>query len=256
MANKRPKKRGCLAPVARFTLFVIFIFAIGFLIFYCIDNPDFIPSIKSRFSSSSPESQVLAATESMAEEQTVMALEVPQMEEAQQEASPEESKSFLEVIKGVFTGKGQEEEGPELPARLNINLYYAALGEDKILEAEKRTIVAGNKESALINATKELLKGPTKPYLFPVIPGGTSLIDTEVFENLAKINLSQEFLDNSLDTRTLDDLVIYSIVNTVTEIPGIDGVIFYIEGKRIKVYGSIDLSLPAIRKEELISREE
>ncbi|MGM0365805.1 MAG: GerMN domain-containing protein [Actinomycetota bacterium] len=250
MAKKRPKKRGCLVPVVRITIFLLFIFAIGFFIFYSLDNPDFLSGLKERFVSGSPEER--AAAESFPEE-TVM------VQEASQEPVPEEDRQegpgFLDTVKELFVEEQQVEEGPDIPARLDINLYYAVLGEDKLMEAEKRTIVAGNRESALINATKELLKGPNRPYLFAVIPGGTSLIDTEIYENFAEVNLSQEFLDNSLDTRMLDELIIYSIVNTLTEIPGIDGVIFYIEGKRIKVYGNIDLSIPAIRKEELIKAE-
>jgi len=44
-------------------------------------------------------------------------------------------------------------------------------------------------------------------------------------------------------------------VNTLTEIPEIEGVIFYIEGVRIRVYGNVDLSIPAIRNKEYIKEE-
>ncbi|MEA2015970.1 MAG: GerMN domain-containing protein, partial [Actinomycetota bacterium] len=108
---------------------------------------------------------------------------------------------------------------------------------------------------AVKNAMQELLKGPAKSYHFPVIPAGTELIDADTKDNIAKIDLSQEFLDESLDTRILDEYIIYSIVNTLTELPEIEGVIFYIEGIRIKVYGNIDLSVPAIRDKELIAED-
>lgn len=83
--------------------------------------------------------------------------------------------------------------------------------------SEKRTIVAGNPDTAVLNATQELLKGPTKSYHFPAIPVGTKLLGAETYENIAKINLSRKFLENSLDTRILDEYIIYSIVNTLTE---------------------------------------
>ncbi|GAI36285.1 unnamed protein product [marine sediment metagenome] len=88
-----------------------------------------------------------------------------------------------------------------------------------------------------------------------LLPAGTKLIGVETYENIVKIDLSQEFLENSLDTRILDEYVIYSIVNTLTEIPEIEGVIFYIEGIRIKIYGNVDLSVPAIRNKEYIDEE-
>jgi len=248
-AKKRPRQRGCFSSVVRFTFIILVLFAIGFFIFYAIDNPDFLSNIKSRFSSE--EEQTTIAAEAMVLEEPAEA----EPEEPIQD-SQEEGISILDKIKAFFAGGSYEEEGSDLPARLTINFFFASLGQDMLLEAEQRTIVAGTLESALFNATTELLKGPSKPYLFPVIPGGTNLIEVEVYENLAKINLSQEFLDNSLDTRMLDELIIYSVVNTLTEIPGIEGVIFHIEGTRIKVYGNIDLSIPAIRNEEVIKIKE
>ena len=88
-----------------------------------------------------------------------------------------------------------------------------------------------------------------------MVPAGTELIGVETYENIAKIDLSQEFLEKSLDSRILDEYIIYSIVNTLTEIPEIEGVVFYIEGIRIKVYGNIDLSIPAIRNNEYIEEQ-
>ena len=129
------------------------------------------------------------------------------------------------------------------------------LGESEKFISERKTVNAGNPEIAVTNAMEELLKGPVKPFHFPVIPPGTKLLGVEVYENLAKIDLSQEFLKNSLDTRILDDYIIYTIVNTLTEIPDIEGVIFLINDKRIEVYGTVDLSLPAIRKEQYLEEE-
>ena len=105
------------------------------------------------------------------------------------------------------------------------------------------------------NAINELLEGPEKPHYFPVIPAGTELLGAEVNENIAKIDFSQEFLENSLDTRILDEYIIYSIVNTLTEIPQIEGVIFYIEGVRIRMYGNVDLTIPSIRNKEFLEEE-
>lgn len=141
------------------------------------------------------------------------------------------------------------------PSSLNINFYFSALGEEKKLASEKRTINAGSPAIAAQNAILELLKGPAKPHHFSVIPAGTKLLGVEVNENIAKVDFSQEFLENSLDTSILDEYVIYSIVNTLTEIPDIEGVIFYIEGIRIKVYGNVDLSIPAIRNKDFIEEE-
>ena len=101
----------------------------------------------------------------------------------------------------------------------------------------------------------ELLKGPVMSYHFPVIPAGTELLGAKAYDGVAEIDLSDEFLENSLDSRILDEYIIYSMVNTVTEIPDINGVIFFIEGKRIKMYGTIDLSIPLIRDPDFLEEE-
>ncbi|MCL4378722.1 MAG: GerMN domain-containing protein, partial [Actinobacteria bacterium] len=92
-------------------------------------------------------------------------------------------------------------------------------------------------------------------YHFPVIPSGTRLLGVEIYENIAKINLSEDFLNKSLDSGILDEYVIYTIVDTITEIQGIEGVIFLVDGKRIKQYGKVDLSIPAIRNDKYLSED-
>jgi spore germination protein GerM len=162
------------------------------------------------------------------------------------------NKSFWQKIIDFFKSKIAEQSNKSFPDKININFYFGNLGEDSKFIAEKRTINAGDPKTAVTNAVKELLKGPSKTYHFPVIPAGTKLLSVEIYENLAKINLSQEFLNNSLTSGILDEYVVYTIVNTVTEIPGVEGVIFLIDGKIIKLYGGVDLSIPAIRNEKYL----
>lgn len=274
--KQEKKRRKGLRPIVKFTLIVILLLVIGFFIFYSIDNPDF---IKSKFSSPSSESQavegetVLLNTEANnAVDLTGESVQTDDSGENEEEditgsetttnevSDKNETTTGLSLwqrIKNFFmglTGIGEEEE--EYENTLKISVYFSGLGEEKTLISEMRTINAGSPENAVKNAIQELLKGPSKSYHFPVIPAGTKLLDAKTYENTAKIDFSQEFLENSLDTRILDELIIYSIVNTLTEIPEIEGVIFYIEGIRIKVYGNIDLSIPAIRNTEYIKEEQ
>ena len=176
------------------------------------------------------------------------------------ETEPETEKSALswwQRIPEFFRKEREAAENKELyPSRITLNIYFATIGGEKKLVAEERKIIAGSPGNALNNAMDELLKGPSKSYHFPVIPAGTELLDAKTYEGVAEVDLSQEFLENSLDTRILDEYIIYSIVNTVTGIPDINGVTFFIEGKRIKIYGNIDLSIPIIRNADLLIEEE
>ena len=165
--------------------------------------------------------------------------------------------SWWQRVLEFFRKRGEAADtGDAYPPRLTVNIYFAAAGEEKKLAAEERSISAGSPENALNNAMNELLKGPARSYHFPVVPAGTKLLGAKAYDGVAEIDLSGEFLENSLDSRILDEYIIYSIVNTATEIRDIDGVIFFIEGKRIKMYGNIDLSIPIIRNTELLIEEE
>ena len=71
-----------------------------------------------------------------------------------------------------------------------------------------------------------------------------------LLSRLSDRNFSQEFLSESLDSSILDDYIIYTIVNTLTEIQDIQAVSFSIDDKDIREYGNVDLQLPAIRNEK------
>ncbi len=285
--NKKTKKRKrSSGPVLKFTLILILLIAAGFFIFYSIDNPGFLKGKFSSLFSGEENNEAVPDLSASGEVQPINQNQEPSaiIDEAKNEeensaengeentnqneltsggndevtgsSGSQSGLSFWQKIKIFFTRQGNDREIEETyPARLEINFYFSGLGEEKKLVSEKRTINAGSPDMAAKNAVQELLKGPSKSYHFPVIPAGTELLDAETNENIAKIDLSQEFLENSLDTRILDPYIIYSIVNTLTEIPDIEGVIFYIEGVRIRMYGNVDLSIPAIRNKEYISEQ-
>jgi len=275
--NKQAKKRKKRpSPILRFTFIIILLVAAGFIIFYNIDNPNF---VKNKFSSllndsgskltvsdlpetdtgqlSSSVEESVTGGDSGANEKEIEDDVEAAAGDSSEDNQTESGLSLWQKIRNFFTNqKSEKENESSYPNQLEVNFYFSGLGEEKKLVSEKRTIFAGNADIAVKNAVQGLLKGPTQPYHFPLIPAGTKLIGVETYENIVKIDLSQEFLENSLDTRILDEYVIYSIVNTLTEIPEVEGVIFYIEGMRIKIYGNVDLSVPAIRNKEYIDENE
>jgi spore germination protein GerM len=274
--NSNPKyrqsdKRRGPSPILKFTLILALIFVAGFFIFYSIDNPGFlkekISSIRGGSVNDESGGEIAFGPEDSRESMEAGGIQtaVAESEESLKANSENEdnnagdtgkSLSFWQkIINFITRSGGNEKEEYTYPSSLKINFYFSALGEEKKLVSEERTINAGSPAIAVQNAITELLKGPEEPHNFPVIPAGTELLGVEVSENIAKVDFSQEFLENSLDTRILDEYIIYSIVNTLTEIPDIEGVIFYIEGIRIKGYGNVDLSIPAIRNKDLIEDE-
>lgn len=243
--NRKKNRRN---PLVRFTVIVFFLVLIGFFIFYAIDNPGFLDNIFSRENSN-------AVGPALKEETGEIIVET-ETEDAEGTVSANGVSLWQRIITFFTSRFNPNEDVTNYPSRITINIYFAKTGEERILVPEERSIVAGNPGNALKGAMDELLRGPIQSYHFPVIPAGTRLLGSRFVDGVAEIDLSQEFLDNALDTRILDEFIIYSIVNTVTEIPEINGVVFFIEGRRIKTFGNIDLSIPLIRNLELLKEEE
>jgi spore germination protein GerM len=264
---KKKKKRP--SRFVRLILVTLFIIAVVSLIFYSVDNPGFIPSIKDKligfYTSDENSTTDSSAIESdnMGSDNTSISTEsssesVGDTTVSSDTVTEKQTNNIFMLLWQKIIGffiKKTGKDADKFPDKLKIKAYFAGIGQDQKFVFEERTIFAGDPKIAVTNAVKELINGPTKSYHFPVIPSGTKLLGVDIYENFAKINFSQDFLQNSLESGVLDEYVIYTIVNTVTEIPEIEGVIFLIEGVRIKIYGKVDLSIPAIRNEEYLSEE-
>lgn len=264
---KKKKKRP--SRFVRLIFTMIFIIAVVSLIFYSVDNPGFIPSIKDKLigfyssdKNSTTDSSAIESDNTGSDNTSISAESSGESVEGTNTSGdtvteePTKSKFMLlwqKIINFFIKKAGQDAD--KFPDKLKIKVYFAGIGQEQEFVFEERTIFAGDPKIAVTNAVKELINGPSKSYHFPVIPPGTKLLGVDIYENFAKINFSQDFLQNSLESGILDEYVIYTIVNTVTEIPEIEGVIFLIEGVRIKIYGQVDLSIPAIRNEKYLNTE-
>ena len=266
---KKKKKRP--SRFIRFLFVMIFIIAIVSFIFYSVDNPGFIPSIKDKIvafytsdKSTATNSFTSEYGQAGSESTSTSAESSSESVNSATSAAPGDTvienptnNKFLLLWQKIisFFIKRAARDADKFPDKLEIKVYFAGIGQQQEFVFEERTIFAGDPKIAVTNAVKELIGGPLKSYHFPVIPPGTKLLGVDIYENFAKINFSQDFLQNSLESGILDEYVIYTIVNTVTEIPEIEGVIFLIEGIRIKLYGKVDLSIPAIRNEKYLTVE-
>jgi len=263
-----PKKRR-RSPALRFTILIIIILIAGFFIFYAIDNHLFSgsktaqnsngilssgSSISENVSESSSDnsSSTTQLDDSSLQDSSITSIAVANGSQAQ-DSSGNPGQSLWQALLLFFKNFGKSKsEIPDYPKKIDLDVYFAVLGNDELFGSEERTILAGTPKIAAANVINELLKGPYEDFNFAVIPAGTKLLDVEVANKIAKVNFSQEFLSESLDSSILDYYIIYTIVNTLTGIPEIEALSFSIDGKDIKVYGSVDLQLPAIRNEKYI----
>jgi len=134
---------------------------------------------------------------------------------------------------------------------VTINVYYSdQTGEYLIGEA--RILSGGSK---YVDAISEMMKEPIDSSLVKLIPESTKINSVTVKDGMAKVDLSKNFVDDRFVGDTMDILLIYSIVSTLTEFPDVNSVEFYTDGVRLDVLGQLDLQEPYFRKSDLIKND-
>jgi len=146
------------------------------------------------------------------------------------------------------------EASSELTNELTIKVYYAD-SQGEYLVPELRTInTLGVEEGSnkYIDALKELVEPPGNDNLIRLVPETTVINSVIVNNKIAELDLSESFMTDRFVSDTADILLIYSIVNTLTEFPEIHAVTFFIDGKKIDIFGQLDIKDPIYRDETKI----
>ncbi|GAG68250.1 unnamed protein product, partial [marine sediment metagenome] len=117
------------------------------------------------------------------------------------------------------------------------------------MKGEYRTI---SNDDPVKNAVNELLKGPNSANLVALIPEGTKLLNAEVKNDIAYVDFSSDILKGASGGSILQRFIIYTIVNTVTEIDEVDAVQILIGGKNVGTFGDFDISKPLYKDINMI----
>jgi len=161
----------------------------------------------------------------------------------------EDTSSDNDNSSGEDSENQAEEQSDETQDDLNINVYYADSQVSHLVGESRRLFPGGSK---YVEALNELMKLPVDSSLIRLIPD-TTLINSVVLEDgIAKVDFSANFVEDRLTSDTEDILLIYSVVNTLTEFSDVDAVSFYIDGKKLNVLGMTDLQNPCYRRSDLI----
>ncbi len=120
------------------------------------------------------------------------------------------------------------------------------------LVAEKREIELQASLSVERLIISELAKGPESKELVRVIPSETKVIGTETKDGVCFVNLSGAFAEQVPTSSSATTMALYSIVNSLTELDGIDSVQILIDGKTGVEFGNYVLDAALARKKSLI----
>ncbi len=137
---------------------------------------------------------------------------------------PEQTQSGHELATKIYFSDAQE-------------MYLAA--EDLVLND------VNDLQEAAQKVITALIAGPKDSSLLPTIPSGTRVLGVEVDNKLAAVNFSAELRDNHSGGSSGETMTIYSIVNSLAELEGIDQVQILVEGQVIETLaGHISLDEP------------
>jgi len=156
------------------------------------------------------------------------------------------------VTKEVPYKEEEIEEVQPVPAEemVEVNLYFSD-SQAMYLVPEKRKI--SQIPSLVRQAVIELIKGPESSDLYPTIPEGTKINEVYIADDIVYIDLSEEIFENHPGGSSGELMTVYSIVNTLTEIPPIKGVQILVGGnEKNSLVGHIDISMPLLRDEDWI----
>ncbi len=220
---KKHFKKSCI------TIFCLYVILASLLFFSC--EP--VPTIP-------PEPEDSTETEEAAEEYVPEDTQAVEEEMPAQEETPEG-----DVVEDETEKEAEEQTGGE---EITINVYYSDPMAEYLVP-ESRIISSENK---YVDALHELMKKPVDETLTPLMPDTTTVNSVTVEDGNAKVDLSQEFLDDRFVSDTVDILLLYSIVNTLTQFPEVNSVTLYIDGEKLDILGQLDVKDPVFRRSDLI----
>ncbi|MCX7709365.1 MAG: GerMN domain-containing protein [Clostridia bacterium] len=158
-------------------------------------------------------------------------------------------KPFGDMSRFAVDSKGKPVQGE----KKTLTLYFGNSNADAVA-AEKREVTVNKGDSLEKIVFEELKKGPKQAGHHPVIPTGTVLLSAATKDGVCTLNLSQQFVDNHKGGSAGESMTVYSIVDSLTEIPGVKKVQFLINGKKLSVYLHMSFDAPIERNEEIIQK--
>jgi hypothetical protein len=110
-------------------------------------------------------------------------------------------------------------------------------------------------ESIEKSIVEELIKGPINRKIKQWFLNKTRILNISGRGNVLTIDFSKEFIKSLSFSKISNIYIIDSIVNSLTELPGVKKVLFKVVGGSIGIAGGIDFSKPFERNRKLFNRD-
>lgn len=110
-----------------------------------------------------------------------------------------------------------------------LTLYFTDKDGEK-LYAEKREVMHDINTSVQKVVVEQLISGPESRHLYPTLDSKMKLLNVSVNENVCYLNFDASFLNSASEVR--DYIPIYSIVNSISELSGVNRVQISVNGSQ------------------------
>lgn len=145
---------------------------------------------------------------------------------------------------GLMTAESfVENPGEQINAIMSseITLYFSNENGTKLVPEVREVHYSSNISMEKL-VMEQLLKGPDEDGLRAAIPQGTKLVNVSVLDGVCFVNLDEGFLNQNYEIA--EPIVIYSIVDSLVELPNVNKVQISVNGDSNKIYReSYDLSV-------------
>ena len=142
-------------------------------------------------------------------------------------------------------------EGNENENKTELVLYFADKQAMLVPETRSVELNGRSREQAVV---EELVEGSENKDTIRVIPKNTGIISVNTEDGICTVDLSGEFMSVSGSGSASDTAAVYSVVNSLTELDGIEKVQFLIEGEKTELFGDFLFDEPFERNESLIAK--
>lgn len=136
--------------------------------------------------------------------------------------------------------------------KATLLLYFSDESGTKLVE-ETRDVFYDLNTSRERLIVDELIKGPFTASLKATIPSDTKVISVTMNEGICYVNFDEGFLNSLSDV--LDSITIYSIVDSLSEMPNVSRVQILVNGKSDKNYNTISLGTSVERNLDYLKEE-
>lgn len=135
--------------------------------------------------------------------------------------------------------------------KVNLRLYFANENGDRLVEENQRNVEYNSNISVEKLVVEKLIEGPHSDGAYPTINPDTKVISVTVNDRICYVNLDEAFLNQPYNVTS--DVTIYSIANSLVELPNINKVQISINGETALFYKeSVNLTTIFERNLDLI----